>query len=437
MSHDHQHASAKGPAPGRLPLAGAVTEKDPVCGMDGPIDSPLRKEFRGRTYVFCGQHCLDQFGHDPTAFVGEPKPTLTAPAAVAAPSAPTQWTCPMHPQIVRPQAGSCPICGMALEPRTVSPEPGRNPELVEMSRRFWAATALTAPLVLLAMGEMVFGESFERMLPLHARNWIGLVLATPVCTWAAWPFYVRAVQSIRNRSLNMFTLIGLGVSVAYVYSLIAALAPGLFPRSFRDASGQVGVYFEAGGVIVTLILLGQVLELRARNATGAAIRTLLGLAPKLARRIGPDGSETDVPLDSVHVGDSLRVRPGEKIPVDGVVVEGRSHVDESMVTGEPMCALPRKPEGIRSGMGEPPYQRASQPTPPRWCARAPMPSPKSTFSSHVFPRRAATRAERRPDRARQHGGQAGAVEGSCMHRCDNSPHPSERKTSRPLHGRDM
>jgi Cu+-exporting ATPase len=305
--------------------------------MNVPVDAPLRKEHRGHTYVFCGQHCLDRFERDPAAFVGDPKPLAAAPAvAASAPSAPTQWTCPMHPEIVRAQPGSCPICGMALEPRTVSAEPAANPELVEMSRRFWVAAALTAPLMLLAMGELVLGASYARLLPTHVRNWIGLLLATPVCTWAAWPFFVRAVQSIGNRSLNMFTLIGLGVSVAYGYSLIAALAPGLFPRSFQDASGQVGVYFEAAGVIVTLILLGQVLELRARSATGAAIRELLGLAPKLARRIAADGSETDVPLGEVQVGDRLRVRPGEKLPVDGVVVEGRSHVDESMVTGEPI-----------------------------------------------------------------------------------------------------
>jgi Cu+-exporting ATPase len=224
---------------------------------------------------------------------------------------------------------------MALEPRTVSSESQVNPELVDMSRRFWTATALTAPLVLLAMGELILGNGFARLLSPRMRTWIELALATPICTWSAWPFYVRAVQSVRNRSLNMFTLIGLGVSVAFSYSVVAALVPGVFPASFRDHSGRVGVYFEAAGVIVTLILLGQVLELRARSATGAAIRKLLGLAPKLARRVGPDGSETDVPLEAVQVGDLLRVRPGEKVPVDAIVLEGRSHVDESMVSGEP------------------------------------------------------------------------------------------------------
>jgi len=334
--HDHQHPSPERVSP-RLPLAEAATAKDPVCGMDVPLDTAHRKNFRGTSYVFCGQRCLDRFERDPGAFVAVPVPEQSKSAPVpAVPTASAQWICPMHAQIVRDAPGSCPICGMALEPKTASAEPAENPELIVMSRRFWGALALTAPLVILAMGELLLGESFARVLPMHVRNWIGLALATPVCTWAAWPFYVRATQSIRNRSLNMFTLIGLGVSVAYGYSLVAALAPGLFPQSFRDPGGQVGVYFEAGGVIVTLILLGQVLELRARSATGAAIRKLLGLAPKLARRVGSDGSETDVPLDAVQVGDRLRVRPGEKIPVDGVVVEGQSHVDESMVTGEPI-----------------------------------------------------------------------------------------------------
>ena len=251
----------------------------------------------------------------------------------------------MHPQILRDRPGSCPLCGMALERRTVSAEPAVNPELVEMSRRFWVAAALAAPLVALAMAQMVMGDRLAGLVPPRLRTWIELVLAVPIGTWAAWPFYVRAVQSVRNKSLNMFTLIGLGVSVAFVYSLIAAIAPGVFPASFRDHHGQVGVYFEAAGVIVTLILLGQVLELRARGATGAAITQLLGLAPKLARRINPDGEESDVPLEQVRVGERLRVRPGEKIPVDGVVVEGRSHVDESMVTGEPIPV--EKPVGAK------------------------------------------------------------------------------------------
>jgi Cu+-exporting ATPase len=225
---------------------------------------------------------------------------------------------------------------MALEPRTsVAAEEEESPELRDMSRRFWFAVALTVPLVFIAMGDLLPGHPISRLLSMRARMFVELVLATPVCLWAAWPFYVRAIQSVRNRRLNMFTLIGLGVSVAYAYSMVAALVPGIFPASFRQ-NGEVSAYFEAAGVIVTLILLGQVLELRARTATGAAIRKLLGLAAKTARRLRDDGSEEDVPLDAVHVGDRLRVRPGEKVPVDGVVLEGTSSIDESMVSGEPI-----------------------------------------------------------------------------------------------------
>ena len=338
--HQHAHGHGPGAGPKRLPLAAVPTEKDPVCGMEVPADAPLRTEFEGRTHVFCGRHCLDRFLKDPGEYVQVRGVLARSTPQVAPPPAPAgdkvEWTCPMHPQIVRDQPGSCPICGMALEPKVATADTVANPELVEMSRRFWAASALTAPLVLLAMGEVILGEGFTRLLAPKVRVWIELALATPICTWAAWPFYTRAVQSIRNRSLNMFTLIGLGVFVAFTYSLVAAILPGLFPPSFREHDGTVGVYFEAAGVIVTLILLGQVLELRARSATGAAIRKLLGLAPKLARRVEPGGAEVDVPLEAVRVGDLLRVRPGEKVPVDGVVVEGRSHVDESMVTGEPL-----------------------------------------------------------------------------------------------------
>ncbi len=249
----------------------------------------------------------------------------------------TEWTCPMHPEIVRLEPGSCPICGMALEPREAQgDEHSQNLELVDMTRRFWLAAAFTVPLFIVAMGDLLPGEPISRMLSPRARTLLELALATPVCLWSAWPFYVRFAQSLKNRSLNMFTLIGLGVSVAYGYSLVAALAPRIFPQSFRVHGGQVAVYFEAAGVIVTLILLGQVLELRARGQTGAAIRSLLDLAAKTARRIRDDGSEEDVPLDVVHVGDRLRVRPGEKIPVDSLVIEGVSTVDQSMVTGEPI-----------------------------------------------------------------------------------------------------
>jgi Cu+-exporting ATPase len=248
----------------------------------------------------------------------------------------TEWTCPMHPEIVRDAPGSCPICGMALEPRGVQVEEGASAELEDMTRRFWFATVLTVPLLLLVMGDMLLGHPTSAIMSMRTRMLFELALATPVCTWSAWPFYVRAVQSVKNRSLNMFTLIGLGVSVAYVYSVVGALFPDVFPDSFREMGGEVGVYFEAAGVIVMLILLGQVLELRARSQTGAAIRKLLGMAAKSARRIRGDGKEEDVPLDVVQVGDRLRIRPGEKVPVDGSVVEGQSNIDESMVTGEPI-----------------------------------------------------------------------------------------------------
>jgi Cu+-exporting ATPase len=259
------------------------------------------------------------------------------PAGPPQPEAQLECTCPMHPEIVRAEPGSCPICGMALEPRQVDLDHDTsNPELADMTRRFWLAAAFTIPLFIVAMGDLLPGEPISRMLSPRARTWLELALATPVCLWSAWPFYVRFAQSLRNKSLNMFTLIGLGVSVAYGYSLIAALTPGIFPESFRGTGGEVAVYFEAAGVIVTLILLGQVLELRARSQTGAAIKELLGLAAKTARRIREDGSDEDVPLDAVQPGDRLRVRPGEKVPVDGVVLEGASFVDESMVTGEPI-----------------------------------------------------------------------------------------------------
>jgi len=271
----------------------------------------------GQEILFCSARCLAKFEANPATYLSPkpPEPVVPPPGPAAA-----EWTCPMHPEIVRPGPGPCPICGMALEPRIPTLTTGPDPELREMTRRFWIAAALTAPLL---VGMFV-------SLPV----WLELALATPVCTWAAWPFYVRAVASLWNRSLNMFTLIGLGVSVAFVYSLVAALAPGIFPASFRQASGEVGVYFEAAGVIVTLILLGQVLELRARSRTSSAIKQLLGMAAKTARRIAGDGAETDVPLDAVQVGDRLRVRPGEKVPVDGIVLEGKTSIDESMVTGE-------------------------------------------------------------------------------------------------------
>ena len=248
-------------------------------------------------------------------------------------AAKTEWVCPMHPQIVRDAPGNCPICGMALEPRTGSLEEEKNPELINMTRRFWVGAVLTIPLLLIAMSVYIPKISASSIIPFNITEWIELILATPVVLWGGWPFFVRGARSVINRSPNMFTLIGLGVGVAYLYSLVAALTPQIFPASFRGRGGQVGTYFEAAAFIVTLVLLGQVLELKARSKTGAAIKALLGLAPKMARLIKED-KEEDIPLSDVKQGDLLRVRPGEKVPVDGAITEGTSSVDESMVTGE-------------------------------------------------------------------------------------------------------
>jgi len=258
------------------------------------------------------------------------------PAAPAAPEVKTEYVCPMHPEIVRPEPGSCPICGMALEPRTVTLEEEANPELVDMTRRFWIGVALSAPIVFLAMSEFIPGQPIQRSISPRLLNWIQLVLATPVVLWGGYPFFQRGWVSVVNRSLNMFTLIAIGVGTAYVYSVAATLFPHLFPESFRGHGGEVGVYFDAAAVITTLVLLGQVLELRARSKTNRAIRALLGLAPKTARLLRDDGTELDIPLERVKPGDRLRVRPGEKVPVDGVVLEGATSIDESMITGEPI-----------------------------------------------------------------------------------------------------
>ncbi|HEY5611796.1 MAG TPA: heavy metal translocating P-type ATPase, partial [Thermoanaerobaculia bacterium] len=299
----------------------AASVKDPVCGMRvDPATAKASSTHDGQTYFFCCEHCKAKFDADPAKVLGgTPKPA--APAAPAG----TIYTCPMHPEVRQVGPGSCPICGMALEPLGVTAEEDTS-ELKSMTLRFWISAILAVPLVVITMTRHLTGIT----------PWVELALATPVVLWGGWPFFDRAWQSIVNRSLNMFTLIGLGVSVAYLYSVVATLVPNLFPASFKDMSGHVGVYFEAAAVIVALVLLGQVLELRARSRTGSAIRALLGLAPKTARRVGSDGSERDVPLEDVQPGDLLRVRPGEKIPVDGVVVDGTSNVDESMVTGEPM-----------------------------------------------------------------------------------------------------
>jgi P-type Cu+ transporter len=311
------------------PHSGTVTEVvDPVCGMTiAPDEAVGHLDHRGQTYYFCNDTCLEQFRADPEKFVN---PGARQPPAM--PPGVFEWTCPMHPEIVRNEPGSCPICGMALEPRTITVEDAGNPELEDMTRRFWVSVMLTVPTLVLAMGE--FLPALQSLLPPDARNWVQLALATPVVLWGGWPFFVRGGQSVVNRSLNMFTLIALGVGVAYLYSVIATVFPDIFPQSFRMEGGHVGVYFEAAAAIVTLVLLGQVMELRARSQTGTALRALLGLAPKAARRLRDDGSEEDAPLDQVRVGDRLRVRPGEKVPVDGTVLEGTSAIDESMVTGE-------------------------------------------------------------------------------------------------------
>src|SRR5215218_734590 len=311
---------------------------DPVCGMTvDPEHAAGSFEYQRNTYYFCSTHCVHRFRENPESFLTKSAPQpigiTRQPQAPATPG--YKYTCPMHPEIIRDGPGSCPICGMALEPLTVSLEQEENHELKDMTRRFWIAVVLTIPVLALGMSELIPGQPLQRLVPMSRLQWVQLILASPVVLWAGLPFFVRAWQSIVNRSLNMFTLIGLGVGVGYVFSVIAVVLPGVFPASFRDAHGNVPVYFEAAAVIVALVLLGQVLELRARSQTGNAIRALLGLAPKTARRL-VHGHEEDVPLDEVHPGDLLRVRPGEKVPVDGVVVEGSSSVDESMITGEPI-----------------------------------------------------------------------------------------------------
>jgi Cu+-exporting ATPase len=317
------------------PHGTATAETDPVCGMTvEPATAAGSLTHGGHTYYFCSRGCLEKFRVDPARYVGGSH-DHPAQAAVAAPAA-VRYTCPMHPEIVRDAPGFCPICGMALEPVTATGDEA-SPELEDMSRRFWVCLALSAPLLALAMAEMAVGqETVARLFPGRSLNWVQLALATPVVLWGGWPFFVRGWASVAARRLNMFTLIALGTGAAYAFSVAATLAPGAFPAAFRDHAGRVPVYFEAAAVITTLVLLGQVLELRARSQTSGAIKVLLGLAPKTARRLRDDGGEEDVPLDQIQVGDRLRVRPGEKVPVDAVVLEGSSPVDESMVTGEPI-----------------------------------------------------------------------------------------------------
>src|SRR5215468_10556296 len=315
-SHGHDHAHAE-------------TATDPVCGvkvtMAGVRHTALHD---GHTYYFCSDRCRTRFEAEPQRYL------KAAPASPPAVPAGTIYTCPMHPQIRQPGPGNCPICGMALEPEVATADSGPNHELLDMTRRFWIGLVLAVPVFLLEMGGHLTGLTM--LLGRELSNWVQLALATPVVLWAGWPFFERGWQSIRTRNLNMFTLIAIGTGVAWLYSVVAVVLPGAFPPAFRAPDGSVGVYFEAAAVITVLVLLGQVLELRARDQTSGAIRALLDLAPKAARRLRDDGSDEEVTVDAIVVGDRLRVRPGEKVPVDGVVIEGRSAVDEAMVTGESM-----------------------------------------------------------------------------------------------------
>ncbi len=352
---------------------------DPVCGMEvDPGKTSHRLEHNGQDYFFCCVHCLAKFQFDPDHYLAqssgntpadEPTPGLKTtplegggaytcpmdpevrqshpgacpkcgmalePELITALPTKTEFICPPHPEVVQSEPGSCPICGMSLEPRTVSLEEEGNPELVDMTRRFWVSLVLSVPVLFLAMSEMIPGQPLQRAFAPRYLSWIQFALATPVVLWGGWPFFQRGWNSIVYRSLNMFTLVAIGIGTAYLYSVVATLYPGLFPASFRGEGGGIAVYFEAAAVITTLVLMGQILELRARSQTSSAIRALLGLAPKTARRLGDNGTEEDISLDLVKPGDRLRVRPGEKVPVDGVVLEGTSSVDESMVTGEPI-----------------------------------------------------------------------------------------------------
>jgi Cu+-exporting ATPase len=330
--HDHNHSDPTHKA------------KDPVCGMTvDPHTAKHRHEHRGHTYYFCSPRCREKFIASPEQYLSpHPNPPPLAGEGLGG----GIYTCPMHPEIRQVGPGSCPICGMALEPELVSLDSGPNPELADMTRRFWISVALTIPVLFLEMVPHLTGISFvsaEYSAPLQ------FLLATPVVLWAGWPFFQRGYASVVSGNLNMFTLIAMGTGVAWLYSVVALFVPSIFPAAFRDHHGNVALYFEAASVITALVLLGQVLELRAREQTSGAIKALLGLAPKQARKIKDDGSEEDVAVDSIAVGDKLRVRPGEKIPVDGAVLEGRSSVDESMVTGESMPVTKEKDAKLIAG----------------------------------------------------------------------------------------
>jgi P-type Cu+ transporter len=377
MAHEeHTHAV---PTHADDSAAGAAAVKDPVCGMEiDPATAAGSYDYQGQTYYFCNPSCLERFRAEPESFLtpsAAPSPPpagsdYTCPMHPEVRSAKpsscpqcgmalepltyaqltlTEYVCPMHPEIVRDEPGACPICGMALEPRTATMEEAPNPEYEDMKRRFWISLVLTAPVLALAMSELIPGRPLARVVPESVRAWVELALATPVVLWGGWPFFQRGWASIVHRSLNMFTLISIGTGTAYLYSLVATIAPQIFPDSFRSANGHVAIYFEAAAVITTLVLLGQVLELRARSRTSSAIKALLGLAPKTARLVRDDGAEEDVPLDRVKQGDRLRVRPGEKVPVDGTVLEGTSSVDESMVTGEPIPVEKKSGDRVTGG----------------------------------------------------------------------------------------
>jgi Cu+-exporting ATPase len=315
----HHHPPADDPA----------RATDPVCGMKVTIATAKHQaEHGGQLYYFCNPRCLEKFTAEPQRYLAL-KPAAPVPPVKSG----TIFTCPMHPEIRQEGPGSCPICGMALEPEEITLDQGPNHELVDMTRRLWAAVALSVPVVVLDMGGHFFG--LDHAIPHGWMNWILLALATPVVLWAGWPFFVRGAQSLATRNLNMFTLVALGTGTAWAYSVVATVLPGLFPAALRQG-GMIAVYFEPAAVITCLVLVGQVLELRARESTGGAIRALLGLAPRTALKVGRDGSDSEVPIETIVAGDLLRVRPGEKVPVDGVVSEGRSAVDESSITGEPM-----------------------------------------------------------------------------------------------------
>ena len=332
--HDHHHGHHHG-----APTDGGAI--DPVCGMTVDPHNPKggKADYRGHPYYFCSAGCRTKFVADPGKYLGEREPEPVVEGAV--------YTCPMHPEIRQEGPGSCPICGMALEPEMPSADTGPNPELVDFTRRFWIGLVLTLPVFVLEMGAHIAGA--HSWIDPTLSNYIQFAFSTPVVLWAGWPFFERGWQSLVTRNLNMFTLIAIGTGVAYAYSVIATFAPGVFPQAFRGHGGAPAVYFESAAVITVLVLMGQLLELRAREATSGAIRALLNLAPASARRVRDDGGDEEVPLDQVHAGDTLRVRPGDKVPVDGTVLEGRSALDESMVTGESMPVTKEKDAHVIGG----------------------------------------------------------------------------------------